>query len=230
MAWISSLRSWFHSPYGLLGAFLALTLGPALGLVWLGWRTLDQDRTLETQRINERREQAADQIITALQRALQVSEDDLIQLRSPLPGEDALIAEVLPEKIHAYPESSLVFYPVSGELGPIPTDVYREAETYEFQNKDYDKAFAALKQLTRSQNRSIRAGAWLRIARNQRKAGRLDEALQSYAELAKYNDANVAGLPAELGSTQPKGNAHYRSRGALRYAEKRPLAAVSFQL
>ena len=110
MVWISHLRSWFRSPYGLLGAFLALTLGPALGLVWFGWRMLDQDRALETQRITERREQAADQLIIALQHAIQASEDDLAQLRAPLPGEGALIAEISLSGIRAYPEGSLLFY------------------------------------------------------------------------------------------------------------------------
>jgi len=51
---IKSLRSWFRSPYGLLAAFLVLTLGPSLGLVWLGWRLLDQDRALEKQRLGIR--------------------------------------------------------------------------------------------------------------------------------------------------------------------------------
>ena len=67
MTWKHTLHSWFHSRYGLLGAFLVLTLGPATGLVWLGWRLLDQDRALETQRITERREYAADRIVAMLQ-------------------------------------------------------------------------------------------------------------------------------------------------------------------
>ena len=45
-------RSRFGPPNGLLAAFLVLTLGPSLGLAWLGWRLLDQDRALENQRID----------------------------------------------------------------------------------------------------------------------------------------------------------------------------------
>ena len=199
MSWISHVRSWFRSPYGLLGAFLALTLGPALGLVWFGWRMLDQDRALETQRITERREHAADQLVAALERALKASEADLTGLlHSPLPGEDALTAEIGPSGIRAYPEDSLVFYPEKPALTGILSDRYREAETYEFQDKNYAKAIAELKPLTTSPDPSTRAGAWLRIARNQRKAGRFDKALKSYDELAGYSETVVAGLPAEL--------------------------------
>ena len=136
MSRIGFLRSWFRSPYGLLGAFLALTLGPALGLVWLGWRLLDQDQALENQRIAERRELAADQLITALQPAIQASEADLAQLRAPLPAEDALIAEIKPSGIRAYPEGSLLFYPGTPAPTEISLDEYREAEVYEFQRQD----------------------------------------------------------------------------------------------
>ena len=83
MASTSRLRSWFRSPYGFLAPFLVLTIGPSLGLVWLGWRLVDQDRALEKQRIDERRERAADQVVAVLQRALQTSELDLVQRRAP---------------------------------------------------------------------------------------------------------------------------------------------------
>jgi signal transduction histidine kinase len=195
---MSTLRSWFRSPYGLLGAFLALTLGPALGLVWLGWRLLDQDRALETRRIEERRENAADQVVAALQRELQTSEVDLAQLRAPLPGEDALLVELRPSGIRAHPNGALLFYAPAPAVQEPPSGLYREAETCEFQRQDYRKAVSALSALRRSPDRSIRAGAYLRIARSQRKAGLFDQALRTYAELAKCAETAVACLPAEL--------------------------------
>jgi len=198
MAWTRSLRSWFHSPYGLLAAFLALTLGPALGLVWLGWRLLDQDRALENQRIEERRENAADQLVAALQRALQTSEIDLAQMRAPLPEDDALMVEFRPSGIRARPNGSLPFYPLAIAPQEVPSSVFREAETYEFQLQDYGKAMSALRALTRSPDGTVRAGAYLRIARNQRKAGQFNPALQTYAELATYGNTIAGGLPAEL--------------------------------
>ncbi len=198
MAWMSSLRSWFRSPYRLLGAFLALTLGPALGLVWLGWRLLEQDRALENQRIGERREHAADQVVTALQGALQKSEIDLAQLQAPKPGDDALMVEFRPSGIRVYPNGALLFHPRAPEFGDVSAHVYREAETYEFQRQDCGKAISTLRALTGSLDSSIRAGAYLRIARNQRKASLFDHALHTYDELAGYGHSVVAGFPAEL--------------------------------
>jgi signal transduction histidine kinase len=198
MASTRSLRSWFRSPYGLLAAFLVLTLGPSLGLVWLGWRLLDQDRALENQRIEERRERAADQVVASLQRALQTSELDVAQLRAPAAGDDALMVEFGASEVRAYPNGSLLFRALASGPQDVPSSVYREAETYEFQQRDYERAIRALQPLRRSPDPSIRAGAFLRIARNQRKAGRFDPALRTYTELAAYGETSAGGLPAGL--------------------------------
>ena len=45
-----------------------LVFGGAMG--WLGWRLLEQDRSLETQRVQERLELAADHVAAGLQRSL----------------------------------------------------------------------------------------------------------------------------------------------------------------
>lgn len=196
MASTRSLRSWFRPPYGLLVAFLVLTLGPSLGLVWLGWRLLDQDRALENQRIDERRGQAADQVVASLQRALQTSELDLAQLRAPAAGDDALMVEFRASEVRAYPSGSLLFRPLASVQQDVSSNVYRKAETYEFQQRDYERAISALQPLTRSSDPSNRAGAFLRIARNQRKAGQFDPALRTYTELAAYGETSAGGLPA----------------------------------
>ena len=193
-----SLRSWFRSPYGLLAAFLVLTLGPSLGLVWLGWRLLDQDRALEKQRIDERRERAADQVVASLQRALQASELDLAQLRAPASGEDALMVEFRDLDVRGYPDGSLLFGPLAPETQDVLANAYREADACEFQQKDFERAIRVLQPLTGSADPSIRAGALLRIARNQRKAGQFDPALRTYTELAAYGETAAGGLPADL--------------------------------
>ncbi len=198
MAWTSSLRLWLRSRYGLLAAFLLLTLGPALGLVWLGWRLLEQDRVLESRRMEERRENAADQMVAALQRELQAAELDLVQLSPPSPNDDALLVEFQPSTVHAHPDGRLLFQTHASPLLETPSSVYQDAEAYEFQRKDYGKAIEVLETLARSQDRSVRAGAFLRIARNQRKAGLHDPALRTYAQLRTYGDAPAGGLPAAL--------------------------------
>jgi signal transduction histidine kinase len=169
-----------------------------LGLAWLGWRLLDQDRALESQRIEERRERAADQVVAALQRAVQPSELDLAQHRAPAAGDDALIVEFRGAEILAYPSGSLLFGPAASAPPDVTTNVFREAEISEFRRRDYAGAISALQPLARSPDASIRAGAFLRIARNQRKAGRFGPALGTYTELAALDTAVIDGLPAGL--------------------------------
>jgi len=100
--------------------------------------------------------------------------------------------------MRAYPKNALLFYPSVPAPPEAPSIVYGEAEKEEFQRRDYEKAVATLTPLTRSPNRPIRAGAYLRMARNQRKTGQFSQALRTYAELTRYGEASIGGLPAEL--------------------------------
>ena len=73
-----SSPSWLRTPRHLLAGFLIVTLGPACGLVWLGWKLLDQDRALASQRLQERRERAADLAVSSLQQRLAAAESALL--------------------------------------------------------------------------------------------------------------------------------------------------------
>ena len=57
--------------------FLAVMLGLAATLGWLGWRLLAQDQQLAAQRLAEQRETAADLVVAALERRLSAVEHDL---------------------------------------------------------------------------------------------------------------------------------------------------------
>ena len=134
----------------------------------------------------------------SLQRALQASELDLAQLRAPAAGNDALMVEFRASEFLAHPIGSLLFRSQPSVPQDVFSNVYRQAETYEFQRRDFKRAVSGLRPLTRSPDESIRAGALLRIARNQRKAGQLDSALRTYGELTAYDKASAGGLPAGL--------------------------------
>ena len=54
----------------IIAVFVAITCVPAATVLWLGWRLLEQDRRLEAQQKQERREQAADRAVRSLQAAL----------------------------------------------------------------------------------------------------------------------------------------------------------------
>jgi signal transduction histidine kinase len=77
---------------------------------------------------------------------------------------------------------------------------FADAERAEFLGKDYGRAINALRPFSESEDPATRAGAQLRLARNLRKAGRLEAALEIYSKLAKSSDhgISISGVPADL--------------------------------
>src|SRR5881296_1512268 len=63
-----------RSPRILIALIAGITIVPLATLAWLGWRLLEQDRSLERQQIQQRVERAADLAVDALRRALAASE------------------------------------------------------------------------------------------------------------------------------------------------------------
>jgi signal transduction histidine kinase len=196
-----SLLSWFRPPRHLLLLFLAVTLVPATGLVWMGWRLFQQDRALAVQRIQERRERAADLIVTALQQCLTEAEQRLARpsvAEHITPYDDALLVIFKPGSIEARPKNRLPYYPVVPRRPEPPERLFSRGEEYEFRSQDYARAIAGFRELARSKDPAIRAGAHARIARNLRKSGQFHAALAAYEELAKLESITVGGVPADL--------------------------------
>ena len=75
-----SLSLWFRSPRYLLTLFLAIMLVLAASLSWLSWRLLKQDRALESQRSQERLDNAADLIAASLLHKFSESRDQFAGL------------------------------------------------------------------------------------------------------------------------------------------------------
>ena len=78
----------------LLALFAVTTLLPAAGLTWLGWRLVQQDRSLEQQRMREIREHAADLGSAALQRLLAEIEEGLSTALAGAPGRLAELSSI----------------------------------------------------------------------------------------------------------------------------------------
>src|SRR2546422_176909 len=130
-----SLRFWLRPPRVLLVCFLAVTLLPAAALFWLGWRFFDQDRALTAQRLRERREQAADLIVVALQQALAAAQQRLDQ---PIAdgAQDAVAVVFEGERTEASPK--LLYYPAVPSPGQPSTQWFARGEELEFKNQNYD--------------------------------------------------------------------------------------------
>ncbi len=189
--------------------FLVTTLGFLVGLVWLGWRTIEQDRQTQSQRIRERLESAADLIAVDLRQTLSDLEAQLERL-SAVPTEsvreamsayalrlsgDALIVAFDRSSVHAFPRQRLLYYPVlpAADEPVVPLDPIG-------QGAPPSAGAAALEYfqaLAQSDEMGVRANALLDLARTQSALGRHRAALATYREL-QDPDVLVAGRPAEL--------------------------------
>jgi signal transduction histidine kinase len=193
---------WFRPPRHLLLLFLAVTVAPAAALSWLSWRLLVQDRALESQRIQERLEHAADLVCAAFERRLSEVADQLPTF-VPTTG-DALAVSFGPQDIEVRPGGRLLYYPSVPAAQEPAGAVFERGEILEFQQQDYSGAIAAFRTLTYSDDPRIRAGAFIRLGRNLRKAGRSREALAVYESLAQLGTTPVGGCPAELLARQAR--------------------------
>src|SRR5512145_184418 len=97
--------------------FAAITLVPAITVVGLGLRLLDQDTQLEARSLADRREQAADRAARALDLALDNA------LRTP-PRPGALLVSL--------PGGPLLFHTSPPSLPSAPPAAFAEAERAEF--------------------------------------------------------------------------------------------------
>ncbi|MBN8730442.1 MAG: HAMP domain-containing histidine kinase [Acidobacteria bacterium] len=180
------------------GLFLAFTLLTGATVGWLGWRLLAQDRALARQRKVEQLEAAADRVTGALYRQMAEFEELLLageQGRLPVA---AVVLRSQNQQIVVSPPDGLLFQPAIPPPPKIPDGLFASAEALEFQRMDFLAAASALRRLAASGDRFVRAAALVRLARNLRRAGQPEAALEVYAQLATLGTTTVDGLPAHL--------------------------------
>jgi hypothetical protein len=172
------------------------------GLIWLGWRLLEQDRALAVQRLRERREDTAARIPHAeLSQELTNAElllTDPASARGLASAEDALVVFLGSQALEVYPPNRLFYYPFVPAPREPPESLFFEGEKHEFRDQNYGKAIAVFHEQAVSPDPMICVGAYLRLARNYRKAGQLVPALAAYEKLAQLGEASIGGLPADL--------------------------------
>ena len=180
-------------------AVLAVTLG------WLGWRLLQQDEQLETQRRADRREVSADIAVAGIEKRISSVEQDLASmLASKKPGataplaEGAVIVELRPDAVQAWPSGRLVYYPELPQP-PLASDgMFSKADGLEFRQRDFAAAIAELRGPTTSDDMNLRGQALARIARIYLKSNQPQQALEAYGRLASLGATSVGGMPAAL--------------------------------
>jgi signal transduction histidine kinase len=179
-------------PGSLVWLLIAVMVPPAMTLVWLGFALLRQDRVLLAQRLDEAWQRAADGVVRSLDR-------EIAALEGPggaLPDGTVRLT-FTSDTVAVEPPDALLWWPVVSRLRePAPT-AFADAELLEFRGAPA-RALAIYTTLSLSEDRALRAGAWLRIARVHRAAGRWDAALAAYARLAEVDEIEVAGVAASL--------------------------------
>jgi signal transduction histidine kinase len=198
-----SFRIWKRPSRYVAVLFLGVAAVSVIALVWMGVRLVQQDRALEVQRLEEQREAAADRIIVALEKALSEEErkldgDSTVNF-SPV-AEDFFLIKIGSREVRVWPDNALLYYPVITSGREASSSQFEDSERAEFLDQDYGRAINILRPFSRADDPATRAGAQLRLARNYRKAGRLETALDIYKELAESSDHGIliSGVPADL--------------------------------
>lgn len=194
---------WLRGPRQLRVVFLATMLLLTGTLGWLGWRLLQQDQQLSTQRMAERRETDADIAVAALEHRLAAVDQDVTDLLAkgepPEPLNDGMVLlEFGDRQIRIWPQGRLLYLPDLPSVAEPPPGLFTTADQLEFQKQDYSGAIAALRGPAASSEMEICAAALIRIARNYYSAGQFGESLRYYRQVASLGAIAVKGMPAAV--------------------------------
>ncbi len=196
----------------LLLPFLLIVCALAAGLAWLGWRVLEQDRTLESQYVQDRLSSGADRVGTLLVGKIVEVEDLLTQIEvaaadqwparaaavTGAASSDAVVVVFRAGGVEAFAPSALRFYPVTPASEEAPPNRFAGGEVLEFQRNDTAAAIAFYRQAARSPDVATRAGALVRLARTLRRANQPSAALEAYGQLAGLAPTRLGDRPADL--------------------------------
>ena len=194
------LGEWLKPPKPLLLVLFLLTAASVSAVVWFGWRLYKQENIVQSQRSEERLEQAAERIAATVRGALAESGERLgtWELTPPAVAPGDLLLVIRGDTIAVASGGPLLYSPVPSADPEANPAVFADAELLEFAQGLPEMALEEYRRLAASGNAAIRAGALLREGRVLRRLGRTEESRGAYLKLASAGRACVAGAPAEL--------------------------------
>ncbi|MEI9974231.1 MAG: hypothetical protein WDO73_20575 [Ignavibacteriota bacterium] len=193
---------WLKPPRSLLLILFLVTFVSVSALAWFGWRMLYQEQMVDTQRAQERLEQAADRI-TATAKGILAEAAERVGAWSASPPSESqpgggLVLIVSGSSLSAAPAGRLLYWPFPALAPEAPATIFSGGEAIEFQQQDASKAVDWYRRLAENKDAAVRAGALMRVGRVLRNAGHAAEARAAYTELAAMGGTAVAGAPSEL--------------------------------
>ena len=185
-------------PRNLVALILGITAVPLLALFWLGWRLLDLDRVQQSQQAQQRLGQSAQLVVAALQRAVSVSQQHLAAGAEGWPQGAVAVTFRGDRVVETLPRGRVAYLPTVQPLPEAPTEVFASGDELEIRRRDLPGAIQFFSELTKSADPTVRAGALLRMGRILASSGRVNEALSTYAELSRIDNAAISDTPASL--------------------------------
>lgn len=181
-------------PRRLAALFVAATAVPTAGLVWLSVHLLEQDRQLAYQQLGDRLEGVVATVAADLRRDLDTLDLDALAIPE---GADAVRVVLGRDGLIDRRGAPLPFVPRGRPPDEPDPEIWREGETAELAGR-HAAARVLYRRLAASDNRAIRAGALVRLARVERLTSRPEVALDIYATLAALEGVPLFGDPADL--------------------------------
>ena len=197
---MTPLPEWLRPPRLLLVILALLTFVSVSALAWFGWKFLEQDRMVEAQREQDRREQAVERIAATLRGTLAEAGERvggwLIAPPSDAKPKEGVLLVLGEGGMDVYPSGRLLYRPVPSTEPEATPEAYTEGEAFEFLQAQPGRAAEWYRSRTGSP--AFRAGALMRLGRVLRKMGRAEESRAAYRQLAEIHRVRVGGAPADL--------------------------------
>ncbi|MFT5520268.1 MAG: signal transduction histidine kinase [Enterobacterales bacterium] len=190
--------------------FLGLMAMLSIALLWLGWLLMEQDRSLQIQRTEERLDLAAVEIAEAFSlnieneqhkiesSALSLNTSPLIAVNNlstslKVPSTLLLLST---DQISTAPETSLRYLPNVASAKD-ESVLFKQADNLELKQHDDAAAIEYLTPLSRSEHLQIKASALLRLGRISYRNKRFKEALDYYELLTQLNKQYIRNRPVD---------------------------------